>query len=355
MSRRIAHLDIDAFYASVELLRRPELRGKPVIVAGSGPRAVVTTASYEARRFGVGSAMPASQARRLCPEAIVIPPDFDAYRAASRKVMDLVRSTVDAVEVVGLDEAYLDLSGLLSPKAEMRRLVTAIRQATGLSASVGIGPSKLVAKVASDAEKPAGFVVLTREEAFARFRDAPPALVPGIGPKTAQRLEQLGITTLAQLAAAPDEVLAERFGGNQGPWLRRRARFEDDAPVSEERIAVSESRERTFDEDVRDPGQMEDHLRRMASELCAGLVRHDRRGRTIGIKVRLDDWTTVTRARTIPEFTAEADRVADVAVELLRAYAPPRPVRLLGVRVASFAHEAGAAGEAATEQLTLGL
>lgn len=355
MSRRIAHLDIDAFYASVELLRRPELRGTPVIVAGSGPRAVVTTASYEARRFGVGSAMPASQARRLCPEAIVIPPDFDAYRAASRTVMDLVRSTVDVVEVVGLDEAYLDLSGLLSPKAEMRRLVTAIRQATGLSASVGIGPSKLVAKVASDAEKPAGFVVLTREEAFARFRDAPPALVPGIGPKTAQRLEQLGITTLAQLAAAPDEVLAERFGGNQGPWLRRRARFEDDAPVSEERIAVSESRERTFDEDVRDPGQMEEHLRRMAAELCAGLVRHDRRGRTIGIKVRLDDWTTVTRARTIPEFTAEADRVADVAVELLRAYAPPRPVRLLGVRVASFAHEAGAAGEAATEQLTLGL
>lgn len=353
MSRRIAHLDLDAFYASVELQHRPELKGLPVIVAGSGPRSVVTTASYEARKFGVGSAMPAAQARRLCPQAIVVQPDFERYRSVSRRVMGLVRGTVDVVEVVGLDEAYLDLSDLHSPKAAMRRLVTEIRAQTGMSASVGIGPNKLVAKVASDAEKPAGFVVLTREEAFARFCDARPGLVPGIGPKTAQRLEQLGITTLAQLAVASDDLLAGRFGANQGPWLRRRARFEDDAPVSEERIAVSESRERTFDVDVREPGEMEAHLRRMAAELCAGLAKQDRRGRTIAIKVRLDDWTTVTRARTIPEFTAEADRVAGVAVELLRTYAPPRPVRLLGVRVASFAHEQREPERGA--QLTLGL
>jgi len=344
--RCIAHLDIDAFYASVELQRRPELRGLPVIVSGSGPRAVVTTASYEARRFGVGSAMPTARARRLCPDAVLVPPDFEAYRAASKIVMGLVRSTVDVVEVVGLDEAYLDLSGLFSPKSEMRRLVTQIRAQTGLSASVGIGPNKLVAKVASDAEKPAGFVVLSREQAVARFADARVGLVPGIGPKTAERLHELGITTLAQLAATPDDVLAERFGTNQGPWLRRRGRFEDSAPVSEERIAVSESRERTFDIDVREPAEMEDHLRRMARELCAGLAKQDRRGRTIAIKVRLDDWTTVTRARTIPEFTAEAERVGGVAVELLRAYAPARPVRLLGVRVASFAHEAPAAAAA---------
>lgn len=346
MDRCIAHLDIDAFYASVELQRRPELKGSPVIVAGSGPRAVVTTASYEARRFGIGSAMPASQARRLCPDAVVIPPDFEAYRAVSRSVMALVRAQVDTVEVAGLDEAYLDLSGLMSPRAAMRRLVAEIRDQTGMSASVGIGPNKLVAKVASDAEKPAGFVVLTRAEACERFAGAPPGLVPGIGPKTASRLESLGITTLAMLAAADDAVLAERFGARQGPWLRRRARFEDDGPVSEERIAVSESRETTFDYDIADAAELERILLRLSFQLCAGLVGQERRGRTIAIKVRLDDWTTVTRARTLQEATNDAERVGPLAVELLREYAPARPVRLLGVRVSSFA-EFGAADEPA--------
>jgi DNA polymerase-4 len=334
--RCIAHLDIDAFYASVELQRRPELRGVPVIVAGSGPRAVVTTASYEARRFGVGSAMPAARARRLCPEAIVIPPDFTAYREVSQQVMDLVRAQVDRVEVVGLDEAYLDLDGLVAPRAAMRRLVGAVRERTGMSASVGIGPNKLVAKVASDAEKPAGFVVLTREQAFERFAGARPGLVPGIGPKTAARLEAMGITTLAALAATPDEVLAERFGARQGPWLRRRARFEDDGSVSSERIAVSESRETTFDTDIADAAELEAILRRLAGELCEGLERHGRRGRTIAIKVRLDDFSTVTRARTIAQATNDSATVSELAVALLREYAPPRPVRLLGVRVAAF-------------------
>ena len=164
-----------------------------MVVAGSGPRAVVTTASYEARRFGVGSAMPAARARRLCPEAVVLPPDFPTYREVSREVMDLVRAHVERVEVVGLDEAYLDLTGLYSPRAAMRRLLAEIRAATQLVCSVGIGPNKLVAKVASDAEKPAGFVVLTREQACARFAQAPPGLVPGIGPKTAARLAALGL------------------------------------------------------------------------------------------------------------------------------------------------------------------
>jgi DNA polymerase-4 len=199
--RLIAHLDLDAFYATVELRRRPELKGLPVIVAGSGPRAVVTTASYEARKFGVGSAMPAARARRLCPDAIVIPPDFTAYREVSRKVMELVRDAVERTEVVGLDEAYLELTGLMAPKATMRRLVGSIHDTTGMTASVGIGPNKLVAKVASDAEKPAGFVVLTREQACERFAAARPGLVPGIGPKTAAKLEAMGITTLAALAA----------------------------------------------------------------------------------------------------------------------------------------------------------
>ncbi|HEY2180063.1 MAG TPA: DNA polymerase IV [Solirubrobacteraceae bacterium] len=331
----IAHLDADAFYVSIELTRRPELRGKPVVVSGSGPRAVVTTASYEARRFGVGSAMPATRARRLCPDAIFLAPDFTTYRAVSRRVMDLVRAHVERVEVVGLDEAYLDLSGLHSPKAAMRRLVEQIRRETQLTCSVGIGPNKLVAKVASDAEKPAGFVVLNREQACARFADSPPSLVPGIGPKTAARLATLGLTTLGALAAAPEHVLAERFGPNLGRELRRRARFEHAGVVGAARKVVSESRERTFDVDVSDFSQLTESLAAMTRSLCDSLARNARSGRTIGIKVRLDDWTTVTRARSIAEPTDSYDAVFAVALALLREYAPARPVRLLGVRVAN--------------------
>lgn len=339
----VAHLDADAFYVSIELQRHPELRGLPVVVAGSGPRAVVTTASYEARRFGVGSAMPASRARRLCPEAVFLHPDFPTYREVSGRVMGIVRAHVERVEVVGLDEAYLDVAGLFSPRAAMRKLVAEIREQTGLTCSVGIGPNKLVAKVASDAEKPAGFVVLTREQACARFAQSPPGLVPGIGPKTAARLAALGLRTLGELAVAPEELLMERFGANHGRELRRRACFEHDGVVGAERKVVSESRERTFDEDIREPQRLRDELARMSAELCASLRKHNRAGRTIGIKVRLDDFSTVTRARTIPQATSDADVVDAVAQQLLARYAPPRPVRLLGVRVAGL--EAPAPGQ----------
>jgi len=339
---RVAHLDADAFYVSIELRRHPELRGLPVVVAGNGPRAVVTTASYEARRYGVGSAMPASRARRLCPDAVFLTPDFASYRAASKQVMDLVRAHVERVEVVGLDEAYLDIAGLFSPRAAMRRLVAEIKDATQLTCSVGIGPNKLVAKVASDAEKPAGFVVLDREQACARFAASPPGLVPGIGPKTAARLSELGLTTLGALARAPEELLAERFGANLGRELRRRARFEHDGQVGAERKVVSESRERTFDTDIRDPAELESRLAQMAGELCESLERHTRSGRTIAIKVRLDDWTTVTRARTLAQPTRDARLVREIALALLREYAPARPVRLLGVRVAGLADSDGA-------------
>ena len=348
----IAHVDVDAFYASVELLRRPELRGKPVIVSGSGPRAVVTTASYEARVFGVGSAMPTARARRLCPDAILVAPDFAAYRDASRRIMALVRAQVETVEVVGLDEAYLDLEGLMAPRAAMRRLIAEIHTATGLHCSVGIGPNRLVAKVASDAEKPQGFVCLTREEACARFATAPPGLVPGIGPKTAARLTALGITTLGALAAADPEALAGEFGVNHGPDLQRRARFEGSSAVTPVRIAVSESRETTFDTDIAELARQQEVLARLAGELCERLATQERRGRTIAIKVRLDDFTTITRARTLPAATNDPVVVGRVAAELLAEYAPPRPVRLLGVRVAAFEH-----GErrAAADQLALPL
>lgn len=332
--RCIAHLDMDAFYVSVELRRRPQLRGLPVIVSGSGPRAVVTTASYEARRFGVGSAMPASRARRLCPDGVFLAPDFAYYREASREVMTILRRHAELVEVVGLDEAYIDLTNMPAPHAAMRRIVAEIERSTGLGCSVGIGPSKLVAKVASDAEKPRGFVVLSMDQARSRFASAPPGLVPGIGPKTAERLRSLGIDTLAKLAAVPTSALVKAFGPRYGPELQRRARFEDRSPVSEQRKVVSESRETTFDQDIADMGELESLLGRLVERLCSGLVEQGRRGRTVGIKVRLDDFSTHTRARTLPEPVSSADRVGPVALELLRRFDPPRPVRLLGVRVA---------------------
>ena len=356
--RVIAHLDCDAFYATVELLRRPELAGKPVIVSGTGPRAVVTTASYEARRYGVGSAMPTSRARRLCPEAILVPPDFDAYRTTSAAVWETVAEHLDRLQHVGLDEAYADLSGVRKPLRVLREVVADVKERTGIQVSVGVGPNRLVAKCCSDLGKPAGFVAMGREEACERFAQARPSRLPGIGPKTADRLAGMGIATVAELQRADPDVLSARFGARTGPYLVRRALFHDDSEVESGRPAKSRSSETTFDTDVADLATLEGVARRLAGEVCGGLRRRGRRGRTIGIKVRLDDWTTVTRARTIDGYTDEPQLVAELAVELLRAYAPPRPVRLLGVRIAGFEDsesDAAAAPAAPRGQLALPL
>jgi DNA polymerase IV len=346
-------VDMDAFYVSVELQRRPELRGLPVVVAGSGPRAVVTTASYEARKFGIFSATPAERARRLCPDATFVPPDFELYRARSREVMAVLRRQVERVEVVGLDEAYLDLTGLDRYRSAARRVKEAVRTETGLTCSVGLGPNKLVAKVASDAEKPDGFVELSAEMARERFADASPGLVPGIGPKTVARLDQLGIRTLARLGATPDEQLIQWFGGRLGPHLGALARFEDERNIETVRVAKSESRETTFDHDLRGLPELEPVLERLTGELCETLAREERRGRTIGIKVRFDDFSTVTRARSLEAAVNDSGTVRAVALELLRRLDPPRPVRLLGVRVAGLDEEAAQA--APEDQLSLSL
>jgi len=332
--RRIAHLDMDAFYFSAELQRRPELRGKPVVVAGSGPRAVVTTASYEARKFGIFSATPAARARRLCPDAIFVAPDFELYRARSAEVMAILRAQVDRVEQMGLDEAYLDLTGIERWRSAARRVKSTVTETTGLGCSIGIGPNKLVAKVASDADKPDGFLALTLEEARQRFAGASPALIPGIGPKTVERLAAQGVERLDQLAATPEAKLAEWFGGRLGPHLARLARFEDERPLETHRIRKSESKETTFDRDLSGLLELEPVLERLARELCEDLTGNGRSGRTIGIKVRLDDFSTHTRARTVDAPASDFATIHGVALDLLRALEPERPVRLLGVRVA---------------------
>ncbi len=331
---------MDAFYVSVELQRRPELRGLPVVVAGSGPRAVVTTASYEARRFGVFSATPAERARRLCPDAVFLPPDFAAYRAKSSEVWSLARDRLPVLQVVGLDEGYADVTALERPLSALRELVSEIEARTGIVVSVGVGPNRLVAKVSSDLDKPRGFVVLSREQACERLAGAGPKLIPGIGPKTVERLRALGIETIGALQQVGEDALVQHFGDRQARFLLARAHFHDNAPVATESgPAKSRSSETTFDVDVVSRAELEAALVRLSERLAGSLEARGARGRTVAIKVRLDDWTTVTRARTLTEPVGDGETLAGVAIELLRAYSPSRPVRLLGVRVASFEDE----------------
>jgi DNA polymerase-4 len=300
-------------------------------------------------------------ARRRLPDAVYLTPDFNAYREASGEVMAILRANAEMVEVVGLDEAYVELTGLFAPKATMRRIAAAIREEAGLGCSVGVSENRMLAKITSELGKPGGLVVLSRDEALERFAEDSPGLVPGIGPKTAAKLERMGIATLAALRAQEDAALAEAFGPRTGPWLRRRAAFEDETPLSSEREIKSQSAETTFDTDVADLEQLAGSLAGLAEELCRRLGSRGLEGRTIGIKVRLDDWTNATRSQTVEEPTADPALVAGIALDLLRAYAPPRPVRLLGVRMAGFSEGASVGGSAAEEsaepepQLDLGL
>jgi DNA polymerase-4 len=281
---------------------------------------------------------------------VYLTPDFPAYREASAQVMEVLRRNVETVEVVGLDEAYLDLTGIFSPKATMRRISSQIRTETGLSCSVGISESRMLAKVTSELGKPAGLVVLSREQALERFADHSPGLIPGIGPKTVARLEGIGVRTLADLRERSREELEGIFGPRSGAWLQARGRLLDETPVTPEHETKSQSTETTFDHDVADRAAIEACIAELAAELCGRLRKRELAGRTIGIKVRLDDWTNVTRSQTIEAPTNDAEVVGPVALALLRAYSPPRPVRLLGVRVAGFGGEDADASEAGPQQ-----
>ena len=340
--RTICHVDMDAFYASIELLRHPELRGKPVIVAGStdpNSRGVVMTASYEARKFGVGSAMPLVTARRRCPQAAVLPSDMELYRRGSRKVMEVLRGFSDLVEVAGLDEAYLDLSGSPAPKARARQIKRDVLAATKLVCSIGLAPNKLLAKIASDLDKPDGFRVLSREDVLDAVGERPASLLPGVGPKTYERLQRAGIHTVAELAGASDELLGATLGPRNGPALRARANGIDDRPVVNVRAPKSESRETTFDADVDDLEELHDHLDRLLDSLCERLGRSRYRGRTVTLKIRLAPFRTFTRSRTLPDPTAERELVGATAHELLERFERDAPVRLLGVGVSGLVGE----------------
>ena len=368
MDTCVAHVDMDAFYVSVELLRRPELRGKPVVVAtGTDPtaRGVVMAASYEAREFGVHSALPLAVAHRRCPQMVLVPRDFPLYQRASKRVMEILGRFAERIEVAGLDEAYLDLSDCPAPKARARQLKAEMRSELRLVCSVGLAPNKLLAKIASDLDKPDGLTVLRREDLLDAVGDRPASLIPGVGPKTTDRLQRAGIRTVAELATAPEADLERILGPNLGRALRARANGHDERRVEPVRVAKSESRETTFAHDLDDPDEMRATVARLAESVCESLRRNGRGGRTVTLKIRLRPFRTFTRSRTLPETTAEPEVVRSVALELLSAFERDAPVRLLGVGVAGLSSpdrapsedegECPATAEAGAEPLTLEL
>ena len=330
----IAHVDMDAFYVSIELLRHRELRGKPVVVAYDGPRGVVTTASYEARKYGVHSALPMVTARRRCPDLIVLPVDMQLYRRGSSKVMETLREFSDQVEVVGLDEAYVDLSSSPVPRSRANEIKRKIREATRLNCSIGLAPNKLMAKIASDLDKPDGFFVLDHDNWLSVVGEKPASLIPGIGSRTYEKLRAIGIETVGQLAEADPQLLAGQFGPNQGQGLRQRANGVGSTDLNREVKRRSESRETTFPEDVTDRELLTEKVDQLARSVCKSLASNGRRGRTVTLKIRLRPFKTYTRSRTLEKHTSDEELVARTAQELLERFDPQAPVRLVGVGVA---------------------
>ncbi|HSD01864.1 MAG TPA: DNA polymerase IV [Gaiellales bacterium] len=332
----IAHLDLDAFFAAVELHRNPDLRGKPVVVGGSPDgRGVVATASYEARRFGIRSAMSSAEARRRCPGVIFVRPDHGAYREWSRRVWSLVREMAPVVEQVGIDEGYLVLPDG-DPREQAELIQLAVRERMRLSCSLGVATCKVVAKVASDARKPGGITVVPPGGEAAFLARLPVRTLPGVGPKAEVRLVAAGISTIGGLAELDDARLAELLPGRVGGELRLRAQGVDPRPVSGEPAeAISISNEETFDTDVRDRDELYGYLRRMSEGLAAALERRGMSARTVTTKVRYPDFAIATRSHSLPVGIDDAASIADLACSLLdRALrSRPGPIRLVGVGV----------------------
>ncbi len=338
--RYIALVDLDAFYASVEEIEDPALVGKPLLIGGRPEsRGVVAAASYEARKYGCRSAMPMSQAVRLCPNAVVMPPRFHLYRDYSNQVMDILRRESELMQQMSIDEAYVDLTPVTRTMHDAQglahRMQARIRLEIGLPCSVGLAANKMVAKVACESGKPGGFVVVEpgAEAAFLAGLDV--RSLPGIGPQSTKRLKAHGFETLGQVAGASPEALTTVLG----PWgvvLQRRAQGEDPSPVTTDREAKSVSAEETFAEDVRAREPLAEELRKMAARVAGSLERHGLVGRTVTLKLRRADFTTLTRSASKESATSHQDAILADALRLLDAnWTPGEPVRLVGVGVSN--------------------
>lgn len=341
--RKIIHVDMDAFYAAIEQRENPDLKGKPVIVGGMpDSRGVVATASYEARRFGIRSAMPSSRAFRLCPEGVFIRPRFELYGRVSSEIMTILKEYTAKVQQVSIDEAYLDVTinktDHIYAREIAREIRTRIYDATMLTASAGVAPNKFLAKIASDLQKPDGLTIIhpTKVESF--VKKLPVRKVPGIGRVTEEKMKKLGMQTLADIQERTENELTQIFG-KYGSWYYRIARGIDEREVTSERIWKSVSCEDTFQTDLVEFAGMENELVNLAERLSRRLKKHDFRGKTITLKVTFSDFRKITRSRTLEEFTNESSRLLAVATSLLHQGVPAgRPVRLLGIGVANLEH-----------------
>lgn len=334
----VLHVDMDAFYAAVELRARPELADRPVIVAGAGGRSVVLSANYPARRYGVRSAMPAASARKLCPDAVWIPPSRHAYREVSDGVMAIFRELTPLVEPLSLDEAFLDVSGALrrlgaTPAELGARIRARVAAEYGITCSVGVGAAKFVAKLATGMAKPDGMVVVPVAQTLDFLHPLPVSVLWGVGARTEETLRSHGFSTIADVAAAPVERLRRSVGTAAGEHLHQLAHGRDDRPVVPEAEEKSQGAEHTFDVDVTDAEVLDRELLRLSERVAATLRAKGLRGRTVSVKVRFADFRTITRARTLPSATDVAREVHATAVDLFHAAAAGAAVRLVGVRV----------------------
>jgi DNA polymerase-4 len=331
----ILHVDLDAFYASVEMLLDPALVGQPVIVGGLGPRGVVAAASYEARRYGVHSAMPMWHARRACPDGVFRTPRFDQYEAKSREVMAILRSVTPLVEQLSIDEAFLDVHGVrrhLGTGPEVGAHVRErIRAEAGLAASVGVATTKFLAKIASDMAKPDGMLVVEPGTELAFLHPLPVSRLWGVGPKTQAKLERIGATTIADVAALPEQALVASLGAKLGAHLHALAYNHDERAVTPTRDVKSVGAEETFPRDLHERADCNRELLRLADKVSARLRTSEHVARTFTLKVRFGDFSTITRSRTLPEASAMSSVVANVARELLDAIDVGGGIRLLGI------------------------
>ena len=339
----VAHLDLDAFFAAVEELESPELRSKPLVVGGDPHgRGVVATANYEARKYGIRSAMSAAEALRRCPQAVFVRPRMRVYADYSRAVWEVVRSVVPMVERTGIDEGYLDVTSeaadFVRARAVAEAVQTAVRGTTSLSCSLGVAGSKVVAKIASDRRKPGGITVVPagREASFLAPFDI--RLLPGIGPRTEERLRSLGISTLGALAEVGDSELHTLLPGKVGRMIRDRARGIDPRGVEAPAAAVSLSTEETFVRDVADRERLHDELRRMAGQVAEGLERRGQAARTVTTKVRYTDFSIRSRSASLMVGTDDPARIGELACSLLDRALRDRPgaLRLVGIGVSNF-------------------
>jgi DNA polymerase-4 len=332
----ILHVDLDAFYASVEALKDPALAGRPVVVGGAGSRGVVMSASYEARAFGIRNAMPAVRARRLCPDAVFVPPDFESYRAHSNRFRELLLAVTPLVEPISLDEAFLDVSGALllfgEPVAIGERIRRQVREGVGVSCSVGVGPTKLIAKLASRMAKPDGLVAVPAGEVGAFMDPLPARALWGIGEKTMRVLSRIGVKTVGDLARTPPVVLGRLLGEQHARDLHALARGVDDRQVVPYEAPKSVSHEETFHRDLDDELELLREVLSLSQKVGARLREDGYRARTVTLKVRLANFTTLTRSRTMDPPTDVAADLYRVASELFRALpGARRRIRLLGV------------------------